>query len=346
MRQMKSADRVVNVLVVGVGPAGLSVGVECVHHGVPDVLALEKGPVPNQTVHLYYPDDKRVDAAYKGQEAVCAGVLCFRDTTKANFLSLADVMLQRFPVPVVCNAAVDSIRGEPDGLFSVSASTGKTWKARHVVVAIGRMGRPNRPEYFDAIPAAARKRVHFDLRRVDPAGREILVVGGGNAAAEFALSLAPKGRVTLSYRGSEFTRVNPMNAGLLARDESEGRLAVLRNSNIVSVEDREDRVLVRFAAHPEMTVDAIVYAIGGSAPAAFLQATGIELDDRGDPRLDEWNETSVPGLFVAGELAVPAGKGSIITSFNTGKRVVEGIMRRLGLERRPEVVSLASSGGG
>jgi thioredoxin reductase (NADPH) len=343
---MEAIDRVVNVLIVGVGPAGLSVGAECVHHGLPDVVALEKGPAPNQTVHLYYPDDKRVDAAYKGQEAVCAGVLCFRDTTKASFLALADLMVQRFTFPIVCNAGVDSVHRQPDGLFAVSTSDGRTWRARHVVIAIGRMGRPNRPEYFDAIPAAARKKIHFDLRRVEPAGRNILVVGGGNAAAEFALSLAPKGRVTLSYRGAEFTRLNPMNAGLLARDEAEGRLAVQRNSSVAAVEDQGDRLRVHFASGPGMTVDAIVYAIGGSAPAAFLQGTGIGLDDRGDPRLDEWNETTVPGLFVAGELAVPAGKGSIITSFNTGKRVVEGIMRRLGLPRQAEVVAIPPPAGG
>ena len=42
-------SRVVEVLIVGAGPAGLSVAAECAYHGVGDVLLLEKGPSHNQT---------------------------------------------------------------------------------------------------------------------------------------------------------------------------------------------------------------------------------------------------------------------------------------------------------
>src|SRR5262249_39102102 len=156
----------VDVLVIGAGPAGLSVAAECVYHELGAVLVLEKGPTHNQTVHQYYPDDKRVDAAYKGQEAICAGILCFRDTTKANFLGLIDRLLESFMFPVLFNSNVDSIRKERDGRFTVSTGDGDAVSARFVVVAIGRMGRPNRPEYYNGIPSGVRGRIHFDVRNV------------------------------------------------------------------------------------------------------------------------------------------------------------------------------------
>jgi thioredoxin reductase (NADPH) len=330
----------VKLVVVGAGPAGLSVAADACFHELGEVHLLEKGASHNQTVLQYYPDDKRVDAAYKGQEAVCAGVLCFRDTTKAHFLEIADEMLKLSSARIRFGCNVDSIKRKPEGGFLVSTGDGDLFEATHVVIAIGRMGKPNRPDYFSKIPAAVRNLVQFDIRGLRPEGKDILVVGGGNSAIEFALSLAKKTKVTVSYRGDRFQRLNPMNLSLLEADEKAGRIQVKRSSNLEMVEDGGGKALVLFKDGKRIPFDHVIYAIGGSSPAAFLSGAGIDLDERGNPKLDEWGQTSVPDLYVAGELAVPQGKGSIIVSFNTGKRVVEGIMTKLGLSRKPEMVSL------
>lgn len=328
-----------NVVIVGAGPAGLSVAAECSYDEVPEILVLEKGPTHNQTVYQYYPDDKRVDAAYKGQEAICAGVLCFRDTTKPNFLAIVDHMLERYGFPVEYGATVDSIK-KVDDTFQISATDGRTFESKFVVIAIGRMGKPNRPDYFNDIPPKTRMQLQFDIRNLDATGKQILVVGGGNSAVEFALSLAKKGEVTLSYRKTEFSRLNPMNLKLLEEDERAGRIRILRGSDIAIIEDKDGKPFVKFRDGKSESFDRVVYGIGGSSPAAFLEGAGIRLDAKGNPILSSELETSVPGLFVAGELAVPPGKGSIIASFNSGKRVVEAITDRLGLPRKPDLVHL------
>lgn len=328
-----------DLIVVGAGPAGLAVASEAAYHELGTALVLEKGETHNQTVHKYYPDNKRVDAAYLGQEAVCAGVLCFRDTTKPNFLAVIDDLLGRFRFPIRYGVAVDSIRRAGDG-FDVSTGNGDLFRARTVVIAIGRMGKPNRPEFFAQIPAEAKKHVHFDIRNVKPEGKRMLVVGGGNSAIEFALCLGTKGSVTVSYRQKEFARLNPMNLKLLEEEEAKGTIRVVRESNVTKIDFREGRPLVFFRESPEEAFDEVIFGIGGSSPAAFLQNAGVELDARGMPKTDEWLETSVPGLFVAGELSVPPGKGSIIVSFNSGKKIVERLLQRAGKPRRPEMVSV------
>lgn len=332
--------RVFNVIVVGAGPAGFSVAAEASYHEIPGVLVVEKGTTHNQTVYQYYPDDKRVDAAYKGQEAVCAGVLCFRDTTKANFLAIVDDMVKRYAFPIEFNATVDSIKKQKSGEFHVSTTDGKHYRSKFVVIAAGRMGKPNRPEYFNNIPPNARKRVQFDVRNLDATGKQLLVVGGGNSAIEFALSLAQKGAVTVSYRKDVFSRLNPMNLSLLEADEKSSRIRVLRSSEIVSVGEKDMKPSVKFKDGKESSYDYVIYGIGGSSPAAFLQNAGIDLDEKGNPKLTPTLETNVSGLFVAGELSVPPGKGSIIASFNSGKRVVEGILAALGHEKKPDLVHL------
>ncbi len=327
------------ILVIGAGPAGLSVAAECVYHDLPSVRVIEKGPSHNQTVLQYYPDDKRVDAAYRGQEAVCAGVLCFRDTTKPNFLAIIDEILERYGFQVTYNVNVDSIKHE-GGYFFVSTSEGALFKSKFVVICVGRMGKPNRPDFFNEIPSNARKHVQFDIRNLDATGKEILVVGGGNSAIEFALSLANRGKVTVSYRKDTFSRLNPMNLEILEKDEKEGLIAVLRNSNLTGIRDENGKPHVIFKEGPSKVFDNVVFGIGGSSPAGFLASAGLNLDEKGNPILSPMLESNIVNLYVAGELCVPQGKGSIIASFNSGKRVVEGIAQKLGRERKPEIVSL------
>jgi thioredoxin reductase (NADPH) len=321
-------NQTVQVLIVGTGPAGLSIAAECAYHGVEDVLLLEKGPSHNQTVLQYYPDDKRVDAAYRGQEAICAGVLCFRDTTKPSFLAIVDQILETYQLRVRYNATVDSIKRDNKGLFVVSTSDGESFKARVVVIAIGRMGKPNRPDYFNGIPAKARMLVQFDVRNLKPEGKSCLVVGGGNSAIEFALSLSGKAeRVTVSYRKDVFSRLNPMNLALLEADEKKGAIRVLRNSTVEQILEQDGKPHCHFAGSEAEVFDHVIFGIGGSSPAAFLESAGIELDAKGNPLL-------APSL----ETNVPPGKGSIISSFNTGKIITDAITDRLGIERKPDVV--------
>ena len=329
-----------DIVVIGAGPAGLSVVAESAFHELGTTLLLEKGKNHNETVTKYYPDNKRVDAKYKGQEAICAGILCFQDTTKTNFLATVDEMIRIHNIQIQFDHNVDSIKKRSDGLFDVSAGGVVEYLAKHVVIAIGRMGKPNRPEFFNQIPATVRKKVQFDVRNIEPEGKDILVVGGGNSAIEFALSLSNRGRVTVSYRKAEFNRLNPMNLNLLLEEEKAGHIRILRESNVSSIGEQDDKPLVHFEDGESTAYDHVIFGIGGSSPAAFLQNAGIKLDDRGNPILGPFNETNVENLYVAGELSVPQGKGSIIVSFNSGKKVIEGIMIKMGKPLKPAIVSL------
>ena len=333
----------IDILIIGAGPAGLSVAAEARYHELGSTLVLEKGPDHNQTVRVYYPDDKRVDADYKGQDAICAGLMCFRETTKPLFLSAMDHLIQLHEVKIETGAGVDSIKKNDDGTFTVSGGE-ESWIARWVVVAIGRMGKPNQPPYFKQIPASVKKHVHFEVNKVGDESKKVLVVGGGNTAVEYALSLVKKVEVALSYRKAVFSRINDMNQGLLKKDEEEGKIRVLRESNVVAVEDEGGKPRAVFENGDREVFDDIIYGIGGSKPSAFLTSAGIELNDKGTALLDEWLESSVEGLYVAGELARPMGQGSIINSFNSGKTIVEGIMKKHGLGRRPEVVDIPMKG--
>src|SRR6266851_5766623 len=69
-------------------------------------------------------------------------------------------------------------------------------------------------------------------------------------------------------------------------------------------------VCFREAALSPLQVDRVVYALGGTTPENFLKSVGIEFDGP-HPRLTESFATSVPGLFLAGDLTAGKRGGSI-----------------------------------
>jgi thioredoxin reductase (NADPH) len=319
----------VELLIVGAGPAGISTAVEAREARIraDQILVLEKGAEHSYAIRKFYPDDKRVDAVYKGIPAVSEGRITLQDGTKQQTLDFLGDTIREFGLQVSYGEGVDTIRKfESEQKFEVVTPRG-THTAKVVVIAIGILGKPNVPDY--KIPRnELRGRVHFDVTSDKLAGERALVVGGGDSAADFTHYLVARGfKVDLSYRKLELTRMNQINVADMAGMHKAGRLEMLLGSDIERLEPVEGRPRVVFKQGLEPRVyDHVVYALGGSTPAGFLQATGIELAG-GEPTLKEGGETSVPGLFLAGDLTAGKKGGSIISAFNSGVAAMRVICR-------------------
>ena len=155
----------------------------------------------------------------------------------------------------------------------------------------------------------------------------MLVVGGGDTAAEYVEYLHKQNnRVTLSYRGTEFTRLNEQTRATLLEMEQRAEVRILRGSNITQVEDDAGRPLLIYKEerYAPTTFDRVVYALGGTTPINFLRMLGIKINEEG-PVFNENGETDVPGLFLIGDLVVGKKGGSIITAFNSAVRAMRRI---------------------
>ncbi|MGH9388300.1 MAG: NAD(P)-binding domain-containing protein, partial [Vicinamibacteria bacterium] len=283
------------------------------------IIVLEKSEEHSWVIRRFYPASKRVTANYKGIEARCHGVLCIPDLSRDETLSYLDRAIRESGVTVRYREEVSRISREPGGRLRVESS-GVVVRARVVVIAIGVLGRPNRPSW--PIPVPIRSRVLFDVTSEGIRNLDVLVVGGGDAAAEYSQFLVEQpNRVTLSYRGRELSRPNQVNRQSVLELEREGKLRILWGSNIQSVEPSGEKVRVRFESQSPPAVggaefDRIVCALGGTNPENFLMAAGIEFDGPA-PRLTSGFGTSVPGLYLAGDLTAGRKGGSIILAFNT-----------------------------
>ena len=175
-----------------------------------------------------------------------------------------------------------------------------------------------------------KERVLFDMTSHAIQNEDVLVVGGGDTAAEYVQYLhAQLNRVTLSYRQAEFTRLNKQNHDALFAMEERNEVEILRGSNIKQVEDEAGRPRVVFneADFTTRTFERVIYALGGTTPTNFLQTLGIAFNDQG-PIFDEAGATNVAGLYLIGDLVVGKKGGSIITAFNSAVHAMKRICMR------------------
>lgn len=145
-------------------------------------------------------------------------------------------------------------------------------RATRVLICTGRSG----DHYKLAVPGEDLDKVHnrlFDPN--DYSGKKVLVVGGGDSALEAAISLCEADAdVTLSYRGSAFSRPKQENI-----DKAETLLAnkILYETQITQIE--ADKVWLERANNEniELANDAVFVMIGREAPVDFFHRTGISV---------------------------------------------------------------------
>ena len=318
-----------DMIIIGAGPAGISMASEARSAGIDaaKILILERAAEHSFSIKKYYPDNKLVTANYKGFEAVCTGVMCLVDSSKHETLSYLDRTIAANGVAVHYNETVFRIdRDAAAQRFTITTDRG-AYDTVVVVIAIGILGKPNKPEY--RVPPSLRDRVFFDVTTAEIAGGDVLVVGGGDSASEYCQYLVQKGnRVTLSYRKTEFSRMNDINRESLLALEERAQVRVLRGSNVAAVTETGGRPAVAFAepGAGARTFDFVVYALGGTTPRNFLKTIGIEFNGE-EPEVREAHETNVPGMFLIGDLSAGTKGGSIIWAFNSANTAMRRICR-------------------
>ncbi len=261
--------------------------------------------------------------------------MCISDMSKEETLTYIDRAIADHELAVRYNEGVHGIRHLTDGRFIVETAKGK-YETGRCVVAIGILDKHNKPGY--RTPVSLNKRIHYDLTSAVLENEECLVVGGGDTASEYCQYLVEHGnRVTLSYRQTEFSRLNRVNYQSLMALEQRGQVTILRGSNIKQVEeDPAGLVSVLFVEDeiPPMSFAHVVYALGGTTPTNFLKAIGIAFDGAA-PVIKKDYETSVPGLYLIGELSAGRKGGSINLAFNMAAEAMRSICPGPGGLRQP-----------
>ena len=226
------------------------------------------------------------------------------------------------------------ITEKANGYYLVKTSQ-EAYLTKTCAVAIGVMGRPNRPDY--KIPEELKTRVHFDLSspqlsKTQNQKGKVLVVGGGDTASEYAQYLVERGLdVELSYRRDNFFRMNDINRQSLESLAQRGKIHLLMETNILSLSVTEDGAsLVKFETSQgveQRAYEHIVYALGGSKPKDFLKAVGIKVSKEGPEVEDSFEARDLPGIFLVGDISAGGQGGSLNMAFNSANRAMKEFCR-------------------
>ncbi|MCP4046008.1 MAG: NAD(P)-binding domain-containing protein [Gammaproteobacteria bacterium] len=262
---------VLDLLIVGAGPAGFSASLSAMERGL-RFVTVEQDSLGGTVAH--YPRGKIVMT----QPAVLSGVgkMPFRETSKEKLLEFWQQTEKETGLQINYNERLENISMMEQG-FKVQTSR-NTYDVQSILLAIGRRGTPRMLD----IPGEELPKVTY--RMDNPAqyqAHRVLVVGGGDSALEAACAIASiEGtEVTLSYRSGAFSRAKPKNRLALEQAESQGRLNVLLNSNVriiaeavVELEQHDKRI--------ELPNDSVIISAGGILPTPFLRSIGINVETK------------------------------------------------------------------
>jgi bacillithiol disulfide reductase len=346
-----------DILIVGAGPSGLSAAIAAKQRGL-DYQVLERGVLVN-SIYNFPPQM----VFFTTPELLEIGGLPFVSPydkpTRAEALRYYRKVVDAFDLQIAYEEAVTSIEREEDPfadhdgspLFAVETLSGRGVRrirhARHVVMAIGYYDRPN----FLGIPGEDLPHVHHYYGEPHPYYKQrVVIVGGGNSAAESALELFRGGaHVTLVHRNAELKK----SIKYWVRPDIENRIkegSIAGRFNAVLSEIRPTSVMVRPCAageareadavgsakapggDEELPADAVFLLTGYHTDWDLMARAGIELLDRNVPSHDpETFETNVPGLFLAGGAVCGRDTSNIFIENGRfhGEKIVETIAARL-----------------
>jgi thioredoxin reductase len=292
------ATKSVDMLIVGAGPIGLFgayyAGVRTLKTAVLD--SLEE---PGGQITAMYPEKAIFDVA---------GFPAIRGRELVDQLVAQAAPFE--PDYVLGHQAVGLERG--DGTFAVTTSQGLRIECRAIVITGGIGTFSPRP-----LPAGqefvGRGVVHFVPDPSAYSGLNVVIVGGGDSALDWALMLEPIAKsVTLVHRRAQF-RAHPHSVELLHAST----VQILTDAQISGLLGDPELFEAQVSVGGDITslpCEKLVAALGFTANLGPLLEWGIEIAGRRHIKVDTTGATSVPGVYAAGDIVDYPGKVRLIAT--------------------------------
>jgi putative selenate reductase len=298
--------------VIGAGPAGIAAAVFLRRNGVP-VTVYERRSGPYGIVQYVIPAFRIPDDAI------------MRDFAIAEKLGVEFV----FDAPE--NYSVKELKKKY--AFTVIA-TG-AWKEG---VSPVKQGKENIIDALKFLEESRRSGCALDL------GKRVAVIGGGDVAMDCARAAKRNRGVESAVIVYRRTRAfMPAQSGeqelaledgvemreLLAPESYSSGVLVCEKMRLGDYDETGRRGVEGTGEKEEFAFDTVIGAVGARVDTELFVKNGIALDAKGFPAVNGSCESSVPGVYIAGDCR--AGAAAVVKAIADGKAAAAGILRRLGL---------------
>lgn len=267
-RRLKYSDDVYDVLIVGAGPAGISASLTAIQNKI-RYITIDQDDIggtvrqyPRQKLVLTSPVELPMYGKFKKLEI-----------SKEDLLEFWEEVFKKSGLKVNTQEKVLDIKKEGE-LFFITTSKG-SYKALNVILALGKRGTPRKLD----VTGEKLDKVYYRLIEADHYKNcNILIVGGGDSAIESAMGLAtqPGNRVTISYRGDQFTRIKDRNAKRIQQFSDEKKVEIIFQSKIKEIKEKSI-LMDNNGETKEIPNDFVWIFAGGEAPNKFLEKIGIQI---------------------------------------------------------------------
>ncbi|HMA33176.1 MAG TPA: NAD(P)/FAD-dependent oxidoreductase [Chloroflexia bacterium] len=299
------AEDIYDITIIGAGPTGLFgafyAGMRELRTKIIDAL-----PEPGGQLIALYPEKLIFDAPG------------FPEIYAKDLVTQLVAQALRWNPTMVLGERVLQLTHRADGLIVLGTDKG-SHLTRTVVIAAG-VGafEPTRLK-APGVDQLEGQGVHYFVKQKAVfRDKNLLIVGGGDSAVDWALNLQDTARhITLIHRRNEFraheSSVNQMHAS------PPEKLEVLTPWEVRAIaggaQGIEHVTLFNNATQAERTlaVDAVLLNLGFKADIGPIKEWGLQLDKR-MIRINERTETNLPGVFAAGDIAAETVKMNLIAT--------------------------------
>lgn len=297
-----------DVVIIGAGPVGLFQVFELGLQGLSAVVIDALPQTGGQCTELY-PDKPIFD------------IPAVPECTGQQLIDNLERQIAPFSPEFHLDQTVEELqkRGEQD--FFIKTSSGSTFECRAVIIAAGAGSFTPVRVRVEGIDRFEGSQLFYRVR--DPqnlAGKNIVVLGGGDSALDWALQLAPNAKsLTLVNRTERFRAAQASQDKLFAMADS-GSIKVMMGTLKSFTES--DGVLsdltfvLRDEEKSEVTVpvDDLLVFFGLSPKLGPVESWGLELERKLITIDLATFETSVPGIYAIGDINTYVGKKKLILS--------------------------------
>jgi thioredoxin reductase (NADPH) len=304
-------DDVVDITILGAGPAGLAAAYY-VGHRHASVRIVESLEEVGGQLAASYPEKHIGDVA--GFPSVVAHELVSK---------LAEQGLQFEPELRLAEEACKFDATELDGeeLICLGTSAGNSYLSRALIVTTGHGAFAPRKLPLEGIDEWEGKGLHYFVReKASFAGKRCLIVGGGDSALDWLLGLAEIAEppIVLVHRRDRFRALESSLAKARAlEEEGKARIMTLCELREIHGADRIEAVTVENTASGErerVACDAVITLLGFSSHLGAIAHWGLEHFGRRQLLVDPATmRTSRPRIYAAGDVAGYEGKITLIT---------------------------------